>query len=352
MIQRRKFLGSLAAFCVTSASLPRLVSAAGKTDELNWNSDVIETAPHNRALRHPVVTDVSLQPGGKLMAIVGDDHFVCIYDTQLEQYTVHLNQHSDWIRAARFSPDGRKLATAGNDRKLLFWNVDRWNAPAIEKRHPEAIFDVAFSNDGRKLATVGFEESLRIYDSQTGVLQSDLECACPDNHAVAFSSGDKWIAAGGRCGNIRVWDTATNRQLVQFKAHRQRIRSLEFTSDGKILSAGDDQLVKLTDPLDPTGERSFPRHASKLYATALLNDGLVATAGSDNKIHIWQLSDLQEIGSLKGHTGTVSCLDFSGNKLVSGSYDTHVRLWNTERYTSAPGQRQTQLKDGWNRKLN
>ena len=98
--------------------------------------------------------------------------------------------------------------------------------------------------------------------------------------------------------------------------------------------------------------RSFPRHASKLYATALLSDGLMATAGSDNRIHIWQLSNLQEAGTLNGHTGTVSCLDYSGGKLVSGSYDTHVRLWSTEQHTSVREQRHTQLLDGWNLKLN
>jgi WD40 repeat protein len=76
---------------------------------------------------------------------------------------------------------------------------------------------------------------------------------------------------------------------------------------------------------------------------------LVATGGSDNRIHVWNLSTLQEIGTLNGHTGTVSCLDYSKSRLVSGSYDTHVRLWSTEQNTSVPEQRHTQNRDGWNR---
>ncbi len=347
MIQRRHFLGSVAAFYASSLSLPRLSFAVTGQERLNWQCDVIETIAHNRALRNPVVTAVSLQPAGDLLAIVGDDHHVCIYDTQQKKYIEHLNRHTDWIRTARFSPDGTRLATAGNDRTLLIWQTKDWRYPSIVQRNPEAIFDVAYSNDGQKVVTVGFESTLRIFDVATGDQLEQLECPGPDNHAVAFSPDDRFLAVGGRSGVIRVWDLQGGRQILDIKAHRQRIRSLEFTADGQMLSASDDQLVKLTDPRDAKEMKSLPRQSSKLYATAMLGHGLIATGGSDNQIHIWQLSDLQEAGRLSGHTGTVSCLDYSRSKLVSGSFDTHVRLWSTEQNTSSTDQRHTQLKDGW-----
>lgn len=349
MIQRRQFLGSLAAFCATTTLVPRLVQA--KTDDLKWQCDLIEPVAHDHAHRSPVVTDVSLQPSGSLMAIVGDDHLVCLYDTQRHEFTQHLDRHSDWIRTARFSTAGDQLATGGNDRKLLIWSVGQWKSPVVEKQHPEAIIDVAFSRNGKQLATVGFERWLRLYDPTSGKQLMQLECACADNHTVAFSNDDRLVAAAGRCGNIRVWEAATGRKTAHFKAHRQRIRSLEFDSAGQIISAGDDQLVKITDPTNSANPSVLPRQASKLYAVKLLDGELLATAGSDNQIHIWQLSDLQELGSLKGHTGTVSCLDYSGGKLASGSYDTHVRLWSTEQHTSARMQRHTQMREGWNRKI-
>ena len=141
-----------------------------------------------------------------------------------------------------------------------------------------------------------------------------------------------------------------NNVTAEFKAHRQRIRTIEFTANQQIVSAGDDQIVRVTNPLDPKNSRSLPRHSSKFYATKLLSDNLIATSGSDNRIHIWQLTDLQELGSLRGHTGTVTSLDYSGNQLVSGSYDTHVRIWSAERNTSAVEQRHTELQ-GWSQKI-
>lgn len=352
MIHRRHFINSVAAFCATSASFSKLASATTANGALNWHCDVIETVPHNRAQRHPVVTGVSLQPKGDLLAIVGDDHFVCLYDTKQGRYVEHLDGHTDWVRTTKFSPDGSQLVTAGNDRELLIWKVGQWTNPVITQRHPEAIIDCVYSHDGRMLATVGFESTLRVYDTQSGSVVQKYSCPCPDNHAIAYSADSKLLAAGGRCGTIRVWDTTTSKVVSQFKAHKKRIRSIEFTPDGKIVSAGDDQIVKVTDPDNSSMATSMPRYASKLYSTALLSGGLLAIGGSDNLIHIWDLNSSEEVGPLKGHTGTVSCLDYSTGKLVSGSYDTHVRLWRTQTHTSAPILRQSQLKNGWNPRIN
>ena len=314
---------------------------------------MIETLPLNQAERAPVVTGVALQQAGKLLAIVGDDHQVGIFDMQNDNYIQHLDRHVDWVRAVRFSPNGKLLATAGNDRKLLIWDTNNWVGPMMIKNHPEAIISVAFSSDGQYLATVGFESILRVYETSTGNVIQSFECSCNDNHAVAFSANSKFLAAGGRNGSVRVWTLADNKRVANFNAHRKRVRSLEFTETDEILSCGDDQIVRLTNLQQISQSTALPRQASKLYDVARLGDGLVATGGSDNQIHIWRLSDRQRLGSLKGHTGTVSCLDVVGSTLVSGSYDTQVRVWSMERQanlTIPAGQNVS--NSGWNRKLN
>ena len=140
MIQRRTFLGSMAAFCVASGSAARFAQASSLTPmDLNWECQVIETLPHNQAQRPPVVTGVSLQETGDLLAIVGDDHLVCLYDLRQRTYVRQLDRHTDWVRATRFSPDGTFLATAGNDRTLCLWDTRDWERPAMVNRHSEAI---------------------------------------------------------------------------------------------------------------------------------------------------------------------------------------------------------------------
>jgi WD40 repeat protein len=350
MFQRREFLAAVAA-AGTLAGVPKFVGGAEIDRPLNWRSMTIQTTAKTRGNRAPVVTGVSLRPESSEIAIVGDDHYVSIYDQQTHRFVQHLGEHRDWVRATRYSPNGQQLVTAGNDRRIMLWSTDTYADPISLGTHPEAVIEVAFSSDGTKIATVGFEETLRIYETESTRLIQKLSCACQDNHAVAFSADGSQIAAGGRCGTIRVWDVASGQLTSEFTAHRKRIRSIEFDSQGRVLSCGEDQMVRLTDSTAPREPVSLTRQSAKLFDVKLIADDVVATAGADNKIHIWRISDSYHVGALKGHTGTVSCLDVNSSQLVSGSYDTQVRVWTLQEGLNGQADRHTQLNPGWNGKL-
>ncbi len=349
MIQRREFLTSCATVCAF-ASWPKFVNAKDQFRTLNWRSVTIQTVAKTDGNRAPVVTGVSLRPNSTEIAIVGDDHFVSIYDQSTNRFTEHLGEHKDWVRAARYSPSGEQLVTAGNDRRLMIWDTERYDTPTLMSTHPEAIIEVAFNPDGSRLATAGFEESLRIYDTQSTQLVQKLEGACNDNHAVAFSVDGQLIAAGGRCGTIRVWEVPSGNMTAEFQAHRNRVRSIEFDSNGLILSCGEDQKVKLTNPQQPRTPVQVAKQSARLFDSKLIGGDLVATGSADNQIHIWKLTDLSHVGMLEGHTGTVCCLDVNETKMVSGSYDTQVRVWDLQT-DEALGVRHTQLNQGWNGRL-
>ena len=331
MIQRRQFLGAATAAAVTLTGLgARTASAATATGSLGWHSKVIQTVKHGSLKRKPVVTGVSLQPNGNLLAIVGDDHYVSLYNIEGQRFVEHLKTHTDWVRSAKFSPDGSALYTCANDRRLVRWETDQFKKPTYSVRRRDAIIEMAISSDSKKVATVGFNEDLIIHDAETGSRIAIMKCSCDDNHAVAFSADDKLIAAAGRCGTIRVWDTETERKVHEFKAHRRRIRSLEFTKDGGLISAGDDQIVKINKLNNGAQTMSLPRQATKLFAVKTIAPSIIATSGSDNKIHIWNTLRGSEIGMLDKHTGTVTSLDVAQNVLVSGSFDTTVRIWTPD----------------------
>ena len=327
-MKRRQFIGATAAVCV-GAILP--AAAKGKTlampVDLNWHSDVIETIAHNRAGRMPVVTGVSMKKDGSEIAIVGDDHCVAVYDMATQAFIHEIDAHRDWVRSAVYAPVGNRLATAGNDRTLRVWTTGNYKTPLYTRSHEAAIIELAYSPDATKLATVGFERILRVYDAKSGRVDRHMACPCPDNHAVAFSSDGEMIAAGGRCGTIRVWDVASGNVVSEVKAHRRRIRSLQFTANDQLVSVSDDRMVKVVDPNAGLVKNSLPRQASKLFSAQLLPNDLLAIGGSDNQIRVWNLESGHEVGVLKGHTGTVSSLAFGQGVLVSGSFDTQVRIW-------------------------
>ncbi len=349
MFQRREFLAAVAA-AGTLAGIPRFVGGAEIDRPLNWRSTTIQTVGKSKGNRSPVVTGVSLRPNSQQIAIVGDDHYVSIYDQAENRFLHHLGEHEDWVRSARYSPNGTRLATAGNDRRIMLWDTQSYEFPVELAIHPEAIIEVVYSPSGNQIAAIGFEDKLRIYDTESGQLVQTLECACNDNHAVGYSADGNQIAVGGRCGTIRVWEVATGRMTSEFTAHRKRIRSIEFDSQGDILSCAEDQVVRLTNPLLPAEPVKLSRQSAKLFDIKLISEDVVATAGADNQINIWRIKDSQHVGALHGHTGTVTCLDVNATQLVSGSYDTQVRVWTLQE-VARRADRHTQLNQGWNGKL-
>lgn len=326
MVQRREFIAA----CIVAGMSGTAAWGASEGDEqrdLNWACEVVQTPPASLKRRAPVVTGVCLAHDESLLAVVGDDHLVSIYDLVSRKFRGTLQAHRDWVRAASFAPDRSTLATAGNDRMLFCWNPANWEQPLLLAQQPNAIFGLAFSPGGDSLASVGFSSTLFIYDMVNRQERRRLECPCEDMRAVAYSRDGELVAAGGRCGTVRVWEAASGKPAAEFKVHQQRIRSLQFNSRRQILSCGDDQVVALTDPFQPALSQQLPRQASKLFAVTLLDDQTCATSGSDNRIAIWDLETRKSLGSLKGHTGTVSCLSSGQQLLVSGSYDTQIRIW-------------------------
>ena len=191
---------------------------------------------------------------------------------------------------------------------------------------------------GSLLAAAGFEEKIRVYDVRSGAQRFELICPCRDMRALAFSPDNQILAAGGRNGQIRLWTSVDGQHVRDLTAHRKRIRQLAFTQQGdQIISCSEDRTVRVSN-ITGIGGFALPRRPTKIMAMAHYAPGRLATAGSDNMIRLWDLTTKAEIGHLRGHTGSIVTLEHDQNTLVSGSYDTTVRIWNMQRVAGDVGQ--------------
>lgn len=279
----------------------------------------------------PVVTGVAFNRTGRLLAICGDDHLAHVYDVNADQFTVALRGHADWVRAIDFHPLENIVVTGGDDGTIRLWNADDGTSLASVDTEAQAIYQLAFRPDGQMLAHTGFDNKLRVHDGATGELLFELECPSNDVRAMAFSSDNRLIAAAGRNGTVRIWKLEDRSIVRDITASRRRIRAIVFTEDAsQIATSHEDRELRIWRVDDGGLATSLPRQPGLMLALRFCGADHLASGSTTNHLQLWHIPSRQVVQNLVGHTGSIASIDFQPDTglLVSGSFDTTVRLWS------------------------
>ncbi len=207
--------------------------------------------------------------------------------------------------------------------------------------HAGRVWGVAFSPDGQRLASGSGDKTVKIWDSATGKELFALKGHAGLVYGVAFSPDGQRLASASNDQTVRIWDSATGKELLAHKGHAGLVYGVAFSPDGQRLATGsDDQTVKIWDSATGKELFSFKGHAGTVWSVAFSPDGQRLASGSDDQtVKIWDSATGKELFALKGHAGLVGSVVFSpdGQRLASASNDQTVKIWDsatgTEQFT-------------------
>ena len=297
----------------------------------------------------PVVTAISVSPIGTVLAAAGDDHAIRIVELKTGKITATLTGHLDWVQCVEFSPNGQQLASCGNDGTLRIWSLDSNPKLISKKTVTHSLMTLTYLND-ESIYVAGFSNRIYRYDGDQRDLSIVHACDCRDIRSIVTSPDRKWIAFGGRDGVLRVRRVdlaeqaqidvqdgarhldSTNENEIAVPLHFDRIRTLQFSEDGsQITSVGEDRRIIHYDFLHRVVVGKTEIGGGKLLGLCQLEPHLFAIASSDNTIRIFNDVDQQVHARLVGHDGSVSILKRTQKYLISGSFDTTIRLWDIDQ---------------------
>ncbi len=277
---------------------------------------------------------------------------------------------SDNVFAVALSPDGRTSAAGTADGHLIVHRVDHGDlaAPRTDvQAHPGAIAGIAFTPEGRALATAAYDGTAKIWrldenDEPRECFQTkSLDPSPGFSHilrTVAISHDGRLMAIGGNDVRVVLYDITNPcepKYLSWFRSSGslgQDVETVAFSPDSTLLAVGrlSDPLIRVWDVREPKLAReaaTLRGHAFGVRALAFSPDGSLLASGSDDATALlWDVSGLKQAhtgartlrpvpGLPMQHGKSVAGLEFSGDRrLVTGSYDNTVRVWDISRVDS------------------
>jgi F-box and WD-40 domain protein CDC4 len=168
------------------------------------------------------------------------------------------------------------------------------------------------------ILTASDDTSINLHDAHTGALRKTFEGH--EGGVWALQLNGDILVSGSTDQTIRVWSIATGKCLHVFKGHTMTVRCLAIVKPVQIDTAVDRSPVMI--PKQP----------------------LLVSASRDSTLRVWKLpypNDLPTyqansvpdtenaylLNVLRGHQNTIRDIAAYGDTVVSGSYDSTVRVW-------------------------
>lgn len=184
--------------------------------------------------------------------------------------------------------------------------------------HPRHVI-TCLQFDDDKIITGSDDTLIHVYDTKTGKLRKKLEGH--EGGVWALQYEGNMLVSGSTDRSVRVWDIERGLCQQVFYGHTSTVRCLQIlmpTETGRDMSG-----KAIMQPEKP----------------------LIITGSRDSQLRVWRLPEVgsrryiqtgppaQEsdcpyfIRVLQGHTHSVRAISAHGDTLVSGSYDSTVRVW-------------------------
>lgn len=297
-------------------------------------------------LKRDVVSNLPLEISYRILSHLDYKTLLSISEVCSSWYKI-INNEAIWIKLLKRDKlvvNDEEILRELNDEELLTnWHsgipganmaqtlykkrrtiLNRWMDPKYEPKrisvpgHGSNVV-TCLQHDDEKIVTGVDDKLINIYSVKTGKLIKVLKGHEGGVWALKYT-GDT-LVSGSTDRTVRIWSIKTGKCTHVFRGHTSTIRCLDIIHPVKIgvNDSGEDII--------------FPEVP------------LIVTGSRDHNLHVWKLPNVDEcadqpmydttdgqnpylVAVLLGHTQSVRSVCAYGNLVVSGSYDTTVRVWD------------------------
>lgn len=175
--------------------------------------------------------------GRGLVAAVGEDRTIAIYDAATGAVRLRLPGHDGFCESLAFSPRGDLLASKGSEGTLRLWDSARGDELCVVTQGLPDGVRIQWSPDGRWIA-LGPRHALRVTDAALERIPPlDSATGTPDIQTLAFSRDARWLAAT-TLQNAHLWSLAEGRHTAAIATQGGEWTGAHFSTEPPALWLG------------------------------------------------------------------------------------------------------------------
>lgn len=275
---------------------------------------------HEHYVAYAEKRHVAFSPNGRRLATINNGNnpqvgIVRLWNLESGNLVFPPIKHDSWVKDIAFDNEGKRLATARSAKGLLddfeggqvqIWDTESGLPLGPKMRHSSTVKRVWFTPDDQRIVTLesyGLDKSnIRIWDADTGVLETKIVHTAGEVNAIAFSTDGRFFATAGAAQAARIWDLASGKAVTPWLKHRgngypsiflpKGLTSVAFSPDGYQLATGSvDHTVRIWElesglPLTP-----FIDHGEPILELAFDPAGSqVRVLGSGGLFSVWNFA--------------------------------------------------------------
>ena len=242
--------------------------------------------------------------------------------------------NTECVNCFSLLPNG-EFASGSGDGRVLIWNEGTGEVIQILQNHKGPVLSMAITRDGRDLITGSSDMSIRKWNLAQPVISQALEYGGHTRWVQSVATHHHFVFSASLDKTVRQWDVITGKCNFIFAGHTDWVSSLCVHND-TLYTGSWDGIVRLWNINTWECTYLFEGHKGPILAICLdVTDAdssgrpsFLYSASQDGTVKGWSLHEYVQLNCYSGHVLGVSTVDCSSKYLVSGSFDSTIRIYD------------------------